>query len=212
MSGHALGADLIVAWFDRAATVIHENRDLLTQLDSERGDADHGTNMDSGFSAIRSQLDAEPPANARAAMSAAARVIRRGMGGTSGALWASALRRAANALPDHDPFDEHDLAQVLRALGEAMQELGGAREGQNTGLDALLPASRAFEDSDLLRLDLSAAVRAAADAAAAGARATAGRVAELGRASYLGERGIAAQDPGATSAALVIRALAEVTT
>ena len=125
------------------------------------------------------------------------------MGGTSGPLWSAALRRAGRSIGD----DPRTLADALAAASAAVTEIGGAAEGDNTMLDALLPAARTLEHAFNHGAALPDALTAAAQAADRGAAATATRIATKGRASYPGERGLGSADPGATSAAIVIRSL-----
>jgi dihydroxyacetone kinase-like protein len=128
------------------------------------------------------------------------------VGGASGPLWGSALRRAGRAVGD-GALDGPALVGALDAALTAVRELGAAEPGDKTMVDALGPAVAALRE----RLDagdaLPDALAAAADAADEGARATAPMQARKGRASYLGERSVGHQDPGATSTALIIRAL-----
>jgi phosphoenolpyruvate---glycerone phosphotransferase subunit DhaL len=194
-----LDAAFAVAWMHAAATRLEAAVPLLTELDAARGDADHGVNMQRGFAAIAQRLEEAPPADAEAALLEASKVLRRTVGGTSGPLWSVALRRAGKALGAGEP-----LGDALAAAAAGVGEIGGAQEGDNTMLDALLPAARALRAE---HGSLREGVEAAAEAADAGAASTADRVATKGRASYLGERGVGSPDPGAASAAIVVRAL-----
>jgi len=187
-------AAFAVAWMTAAATALDEACGHLTELDAQRGDADHGVNMQRGFAAIAAALKEDPPDTAGEALLTASKVLRKTTGGTSGPLWSAALRRAGKTLEA-----DGSLAEALEAAAAAVSDLGGAEEGDNTMLDALLPAARTLAGGGSLV--------AAAEAAEAGAASTSDRVATKGRASYLGERGVGSADPGATSAAIVIRAL-----
>ena len=129
------------------------------------------------------------------------------MGGASGPLWGSALRRAGRSLGDAAEIDGAQLAAAIDAALAAIKELGAAAVGDKTIVDALEPAAAALRDAVGAGQPLSRAVAAAAAAAEEGARATLPLQARKGRASYLGERSIGHQDPGATSTALIMRAL-----
>jgi len=196
-----------VAWMNAAAAALDDACPLLTELDAARGDADHGVNMQRGFAAIAAHLAEATPASPGEALLASAKVLRGTMGGTSGPLWSAALRRAGKALGTQPRVPADALAEALNAAAAAVAEIGGAAEGENTMLDALLPAARALEQAFRNDATLTEAVQAAASAAEAGAAETASRVAVKGRASYLGERGVGNRDPGATSAAIIIRSL-----
>jgi dihydroxyacetone kinase-like protein len=123
-------------------------------------------------------------------------------------LYGSAFRAAAKALTGPE-VDAAALGAALREGLAAIQKLGAAAPGDKTIVDALGPAVEAFERS--APEGVAAAAAAAADAAEAGAKETIPLQARKGRASYLGPRSVGHQDPGATSTALILRALAEVT-
>ena len=129
------------------------------------------------------------------------------VGGASGPLWGSALRRAGRTLGDEPIFDMPQLVDALEAALAAIVDLGAAAPGDKTMVDAMEPAVTVLRQQ--LGSDASPEVmlRAAAEAAEEGMRATVPMQARKGRASYLGERSIGHQDPGATSTALIIRAL-----
>jgi dihydroxyacetone kinase-like protein len=129
------------------------------------------------------------------------------VGGASGPLWGSAFRHAGRTLGDAAEWDAAQLLAALEAARDGVVELGAAAPGDKTMVDALTPAVDAMRASLDGGSSLPAAVAAAAEAAEEGARATVPLQARKGRASYLGERSIGHQDPGATSVALVIRAL-----
>jgi dihydroxyacetone kinase-like protein len=207
--GTGVNAGTVQRWLRAAATSLHEQRDYLTQLDAAIGDADHGTNMDRGFTAVLEKLEelngTTPPG--RLLTTAGATLISK-VGGASGPLWGTALRRAGRALGDSEDFGPSELVEALDAALVGVVELGAATEGDKTMVDALAPALRALRE----RLDggasLQDALAAASSASEDGMKATVPMQASKGRASYLGERSIGHQDPGATSTALIIAALA----
>ena len=201
-----MDAETVKRWLTEAAVSVREQRDYLTQLDAAIGDADHGTNMDRGFTAVVEKLDGleAPPGKL---LTTAGSTLVSTVGGASGPLWGTALRRAGRALGDAEDFDGRDLAEALDAALAGIVELGAAQEGDKTMVDALGPAVRALrarlEDGGELAEALADARAACED----GMRATTPLQASKGRASYLGERSIGHQDPGATSTALIIAAL-----
>jgi dihydroxyacetone kinase-like protein len=200
-----MNAQTITRWMEESASAIGERRDYLTQLDAAIGDADHGANMDRGFTAVVSSLDGlgdQPPGRV---LIAAGRTLISNVGGASGPLWGSALRGAGKALGDEPEFGPDDLADAFDAALAAVVELGAAEEGDKTMVDALAPAIRAYREG--LGDGVGEALDAAAAAAEEGMRATTPMLARKGRASYLGERSIGHQDPGATSAAIIVAAL-----
>jgi phosphoenolpyruvate---glycerone phosphotransferase subunit DhaL len=197
-------------WMTRAAAAIEAEADHLTQLDSAIGDGDHGINMTRGMRAVTAALadgDAAAPPGKRLIL--AGKTLVSTVGGASGPLWGSALRRGGRALGDAPELDGGAILEALTAALGAVQELGAAVPGDKTMVDALEPAVAALRERLAAGDALGSALGAAAEAAEAGARATTPMQARKGRASYLGERSVGHQDPGATSTALIVRALGD---
>jgi dihydroxyacetone kinase-like protein len=203
-------AETVTSWLGEAEQQIKANSDYLTQLDAAIGDGDHGTNMRRGFDAVGKALagqgDATPPGQL---LILAGKTLVATVGGASGPLWGTAFRRAGRALQDAEEFDGHALATALDAAVDGVVELGAAAPGDKTMVDALRPAASALRDALDSGQPLAQAARAAAEAAQGGAEATVPMQARKGRASYLGERSIGHQDPGATSAAIILAALSQ---
>jgi len=190
------------------AVSIAEQRDYLTQLDAAIGDADHGTNMNRGFTAVEAKmagLDGGTPPG-RALMQAGSTLVST-VGGASGPLWGSALRRAGKALGDAETFAATELVDALQAALDGIVELGAAEPGDKTIVDALAPAVAALRAGVEQGNPLAAALTDARAAAEEGMHATVPMQARKGRASYLGERSVGHQDPGATSTTLIVAAL-----
>ncbi|WP_159765676.1 dihydroxyacetone kinase subunit DhaL [Streptomyces sp. HM190] len=194
-----LDADFFRRWMTATAASVEREADRLTALDSPIGDADHGSNLHRGFTAVRSVLEKEAPDTPGGVLVLAGRQLISTVGGASGPLYGTLLRRTGKALGDAAEVSDTDLASALRTGVEAVMALGGAAPGDKTMIDALVPAVDALDRS-------FAAARTAAEE---GALATTPLQARKGRASYLGERSIGHQDPGATSAALLVAALAD---
>ncbi|WP_307167489.1 dihydroxyacetone kinase subunit DhaL [Streptomyces rishiriensis] len=194
-----LDADFFRRWMTATASSVDREADRLTALDSPIGDADHGSNLRRGFTAVSAALEKEAPETPGAVLVLAGRQLISTVGGASGPLYGTLLRRTGKALGDAAEVDEEGFAEALRAGVDAVMQLGGAAPGDKTMIDALVPAVDALPDG-------FGAARAAAEQ---GAEATTPLQARKGRASYLGERSIGHQDPGATSAALLIAALAD---
>ncbi|GGT51381.1 dihydroxyacetone kinase subunit L [Streptomyces kurssanovii] len=197
-----LDAEFFRRWLAAVAASVDREADRLTELDSAIGDADHGSNLRRGFTAVVAVLEKEPPATPGAVLMLAGRQLVSTVGGASGPLYGTLLRRTGKALGDDAEVTPGQLAEALRAGVAAVAQLGGAKAGDKTMLDALEPAVAALGDTT----ESFAAAREAADR---GASATVPLQARKGRASYLGERSIGHQDPGATSSALLLAALAE---
>ena len=195
-------------WFDGSAVALHEQRDYLTQLDAAIGDADHGTNMDRGFASVVAkleELDGSTPPGKTLVLAGSTLVST--VGGASGPLWGTALRRAGRSMGDGETFDGAALAVALEAALDGIVELGAAQPGDKTMVDALEPAVRVLREQVDGGATVEHAVTAAREAAEEGMRGTVPLQASKGRASYLGERSIGHQDPGATSTVFILRAL-----
>jgi phosphoenolpyruvate---glycerone phosphotransferase subunit DhaL len=205
-----MDAALARDWMRAAAEAIAAGADGLTRLDSAIGDGDHGVNLQRGFTAVVAALEKSPPETVSEVLVKSGATLMSRVGGASGPLYGSALRAAGKALPATPEVQPADLATALRAGLAAVRKLGGAAPGDKTLIDAYGPAVDAFEEAVAGGADLAGAARAAARAAQAGAEATVPLQARKGRASYLGERSIGHQDPGAASTSLIFGALAEV--
>ncbi len=203
-----LDTGFVQRWIDEAAAQIHRQRDYLTQLDAAIGDADHGVNMDRGFSAARDAVVVGSRATPAGLLDQVGSTLVLRVGGAAGPLFGTALRRAAEAVGDEEVLDGESILRGIRAGLEGIQRLGAAVEGDKTIVDAYAPALLAFERGVRGGRDVAAAAAKAAAAADAGARATVPMQARKGRASYLGPRSVGHQDPGATSTALLFAALA----
>lgn len=193
-------------WLHQFATLVNQNRSYLTDLDSAIGDADHGSNMARGMTAVVDQMPAGgPPAEL---LKKAGMTLVSSVGGASGPLFGTFFMRCATALGADDSVPAASLAAALRAGLEGVIARGKAEPGDKTMIDAMGPAVTAIEQSLAAGESLGEATRAGAAAARAGRDATVELVARKGRASYLGERSKGHQDPGATSTAYLFEALA----
>jgi dihydroxyacetone kinase-like protein len=208
IAGASVQASTVTAWMSEIAGAVSAERDYLTQLDAAIGDGDHGINMDRGFGAVQQALaEQDPDVPPGRLLIVAGKTLVSTVGGASGPLWGAAFRRAGRALGDAPEWDAERLREALEAARDGVVELGAAAPGDKTMVDALTPAVDAMRSSLDAGAGLVEAVAAASKAAEDGARATVPLQARKGRASYLGERSIGHQDPGATSVALVMRAL-----
>jgi dihydroxyacetone kinase-like protein len=205
-----INSQTIKSWLAEAEQQIKARSDYLTQLDAAIGDGDHGTNMRRGFDAVGKALAGEgnglPPGQL---LTIAGKTLVATVGGASGPLWGSGLRRAGRALGTAEAVDCKQLADALDEAVAGIVDLGQAAPGDATMIDALKPAAEALHKAAAAGQPLQQAIRAAAAAAKVGAESTVPMQARKGRASYLGPRSIGHQDPGATSAAIVIAALSK---
>ena len=205
------------AWLRLSAERLHDQATTLTQLDQAIGDGDHGINMDRGFTAIAAMLDAQATPNGDSSGQAVGGLLRqagqtliRTVGGASGPLYGTALLRAAAVYARAEQPSVADTVAAMKAAAEGVGSLGRSTTGEKTMLDALVPAVTAAQAALDAGRDDRAVLAAAREAADAGAESTIPMLATKGRASYLGERSVGHQDPGATSAALLVGALADV--
>jgi dihydroxyacetone kinase-like protein len=207
--GPVIDAAFFRRWLVAAAAVIDREADQLTELDSPIGDADHGANMRRGFTAARGAIEKEPPETPGDVLVQTGRHLISTVGGASGPLYGTLLRKAGKALGDSAQVTPEQLRDALKAGVDGVAQLGGAAPGDKTMLDALVPAVEALSFALDKGAGLIDALAAARIAAQEGALATVPLQARKGRASYLGERSIGHQDPGATSAYLLISSAAE---
>ena len=189
------------------AAVIAENRIALVELDRAIGDADHGENLDRGFSAVTGRVVVGEGTTVAEVLRGVATTLMSVVGGAAGPLYGTAFLRAGKGVGEG--ASAADVAAALTAALEGIQARGRATEGEKTMVDAWAPAARAAREAADAGATAAGALRAAADAAAAGAEATEPLVATKGRASYLGERSAGHRDPGAQSTALILGAAAD---
>jgi dihydroxyacetone kinase-like protein len=196
-------------WVRAFARLVAEHKDELTELDAAIGDADHGANMDRGLQAAVAALDETRPETASALFSKVGMTLVSTVGGASGPLFGTLFLRMGSSLGDAKEVTTEQLAAALRAGLEGVVARGRAEPGDKTMYDALAPAVEALERAAADDAPVREALAAALAAAKAGRDATTPMLARKGRASYLGERSVGHQDPGATSVALLVAAMAE---
>jgi dihydroxyacetone kinase-like protein len=190
-------------WLREFARVIAEQREELSDLDAAIGDGDHGTNMDRGMQAVVASLSGDTVGDA---FKHVGMTLVSTVGGASGPLYGTFFLRFAAATGALPEIDSAQFATAMRAGLDGIVARGKAEPDDKTMFDALAPAVQSLEAG--ASGSFGDALRAAADAADKGRDATIEMLARKGRASYLGERSIGHQDPGATSAALLVRAAA----
>jgi dihydroxyacetone kinase-like protein len=197
------------SWVRGFAALVAENKVQLTALDAAIGDADHGINMDRGMTAVLAALDGDESLSSAAAFfKKVGMTLVSSVGGASGPLYGTFFLRVGTACGDVESLEPEGFAKALRAGLEGIVARGKAEAGDKTMYDALAPAVDALDGALAGGADLSDGLAAATAAANAGRDATTPMLARKGRASYLGERSVGHQDPGATSAALLIQAAA----
>jgi dihydroxyacetone kinase-like protein len=196
-------------WVRKFATLVADNRDHLTELDAAIGDADHGSNMDRGMKAAVAALDETAPTTAGALFTKVGMTLVSTVGGASGPLFGTFFLRMGTSFGDSDTTTPLGFAAALRSGLGGVVARGKAEPGDKTMYDALAPAVEALDTALGQQSQLATGLKAARDAAAAGRDATTPMLARKGRASYLGERSVGHQDPGATTVALLLEAATE---
>lgn len=200
----------VIRFLERAAELLNQNKDFLTQLDSAIGDADHGINMDRGFAKIMSSLNSVKDKDIGSILRTCSMALVSSVGGAAGPLYGTAFMYAAKVLDKKEELTPEELLQALKAALEGIQARGRATEGEKTMVDAIAPALRAFEEKLRAGASLKEILQATVRAAEEGVKNTIPMKATKGRASYLGERSIGHQDPGATSSYLLFKAMLDV--
>ncbi len=199
----------VLTWLTCYRQVLKDNKDYLTELDSAIGDADHGANMDRGFNAVVAKLPSVEDKDIGAILKTAGMTLVSTVGGAGGPLYGTFFMRAGMAVDGKAELTPDELAAAFDAGVAGVQQRGKATPGEKTMLDSLIPACQALRDSLNDGNDLKVSLDAAAAAAEQGMKDTIPMLATKGRASYLGERSIGHQDPGATSSFLLVQCAAD---
>jgi dihydroxyacetone kinase-like protein len=208
MTDQTVDVAALTRWIHEFAREIGENAQLLSDLDAAIGDADHGINMERGMTAVVGALEETAPVDMSALCKQVGMTLVKSVGGASGPLYGTFFLRMAPPLGTADSVAATDFAKALRAGVEGVVQRGRAESGDKTMYDALAPALDALDAALASGAGLSAALSNAATAARDGRDATESMVARKGRASYLGQRSVGHQDPGATSSAMLMAAAA----
>ena len=205
----SISRDDILAWLQDVARIIAENRDYLVQLDSPIGDADHGANMDRGFKAIMGKMGEISDKDIGTIFKTAAMTLIATVGGASGPLYGTFFLQAGTKTAGKMEISIEEWAVVLEAALAGIVMRGKAEVNQKTMVDALTPAVQALKQAIAEGKSQAEALELSAEAARQGMLATIPMLALKGRASYLGERSIGHQDPGATSSYLILNSAAK---
>lgn len=190
----------------KIADSIIANKEFLTELDREIGDADHGINMARGYTEALGQLP-QDEADIGAVLKKTGMVLLSKVGGASGPLYGTAYMKAAKAAAGKTQLTVQDGREILEAVIGGIKQRGKAERGEKTMLDAIIPAYEAYAAAADGGKDLAGCLDAMCAAAKEGVEYTKTIRATKGRASYLGDRSIGHQDPGATSSLLTMEAV-----
>jgi dihydroxyacetone kinase-like protein len=202
-----ISKEQIVQWLQNSAAVMAENKEYLTQLDSPIGDADHGINMNRGFNKVLEKLPTVSDKDIGSILKTTGMALISSVGGASGPLYGTFFTRSGTALSAKEELSGNDLYMLFETGVEGIQQRGRTQLGDKTMYDALLPALEALKAATDNEQSIASALEQAVAAAKQGMEDTIPLQAKKGRASYLGERSIGHQDPGATSSYLLLKAL-----
>ncbi|HAT4500087.1 TPA: dihydroxyacetone kinase ADP-binding subunit DhaL [Serratia marcescens] len=206
----ALTKQQVVDWLMRCGEVFSRERDFLTRLDTEIGDADHGLNMNRGFNKVVEKLPSVADKDIGFILKNTGMTLLSSVGGASGPLFGTFFIRAAQAANAKQSLELAELHQMMQEGVEGVVMRGKAEPGDKTMCDVWWPVVESLGQSAQQNLSVAEALQRAADSAERAVESTITMQARKGRASYLGERSIGHQDPGATSVMLMMKTLAEV--
>ena len=189
------------------AEKVQEQKDFLTELDNEIGDGDHGINLARGFGAVKEKLPGLADKDVGAILKESGMTLVSTVGGASGPLYGTAFMKAGMACKGLSELDGEQFLKAFSAAVAGIKQRGKSEEGEKTMLDALCPAERALTEALGSGASLKEALGKAVDAAEEGLVHTKDIIATKGRASYLCERSLGHQDPGATSSLLMLQVM-----
>lgn len=187
---------------------MEEEKEYLTELDQPIGDSDHGINLARGFGAVEQKLPSLEEKDIGTILKTVGMTLVSTVGGASGPLYGSAFMKAGAAMAGKNEMDIKDFLAMMKAAEEAVAQRGKAAAEEATMLDAMIPSLKAMEEAEAAGEDPGKVMEAGVKAAWAGAEHTKDLVATKGRASYVGERGLGHQDPGATSYSYMLEVIA----
>jgi dihydroxyacetone kinase-like protein len=200
----------VIRFIEEVAAQVRDQRDYLTQLDAAIGDADHGANLDRGFRTVLTRLPGVADKDIGTILKTVGTTLVSTVGGASGPLYGTAFLRASAVATNRTELDEAAIINALEAALEGLHARGKAQRGEKTMIDAVAPGVETLRQAYAAGDPFVVALQKAVAATAAGMQATTDMLATKGRASYLGERSVGHQDPGATSAHLMAQALLRV--
>jgi dihydroxyacetone kinase len=208
-SGNGAKAELkikVSRAIESACQALIDAADELTEMDRVTGDGDLGSSMERAAKAVRERLPSYPLNDLPATLRALAHTVRQELGGSSGPLYGVLLLRCGTVLEASRSIGISQWAEALAQGSQAISDLGGAKPGDRTMLDALDPFVRTLKEAASSKPTRDALL-AAVEAAERGVEATAAMKPRLGRSSYLGDRVLGHPDPGAKALAILLRAV-----
>ena len=186
-----------------------EHSHELTMFDQAIGDGDHGINMKRGMNATMDKAETFADAPISEILKTVGNTLVGTVGGASGPLYGTAFKKAGVACKEKDELTAEDLSDVMQAMIDGIVKRGKATTGEKTMLDALCPAKETYDKAIADGKSITEALAEAEAACWEGVEYTKTIIATKGRASYVGERSIGHQDPGATSMSYLFQAAKE---
>ncbi|WP_461207442.1 dihydroxyacetone kinase subunit DhaL [Clostridium sp. DL1XJH146] len=199
----------VIEVINEIANTIIENKELLTDLDAAIGDADHGINMEKGFLAVKSKLSTVEYMKISDILKTVGMVLVSTVGGASGPLYGTAFMKGSLPVKEKEEIDINDFVEILEAALAGIKMRGKAQFGDKTMIDAIQPAIETMKNEIEKGTDEVIVLEKGKESAMQGVEKTKEIIARKGRASFLGERSIGHQDPGATSSYLILNTIYE---
>ncbi|MDE5420062.1 dihydroxyacetone kinase subunit L [Labilibaculum sp. DW002] len=194
-------------WLKEIAVVMSKDKDYLSQLDAAIGDADHGVNMDRGFQKVLGKLESFNGQDIGAIFKNTGMTLISSVGGASGPLYGKFFMQMGMALKGKMELNLEDLKEGISKGLDGVKGIGKASLGDKTMVDVWIPVVESLNESVNEQETLEIAAAKMVEAAETGLKSTINMIARKGRASYLGERSIGHQDPGATSSCSIVKVL-----
>ncbi|GAA0179522.1 dihydroxyacetone kinase subunit DhaL [Clostridium sediminicola] len=186
-----------------------ENKAFLSELDAAIGDGDHGLNMSRGFSAVVEKIKNDDGKDIGNILKKTGMALISNVGGASGPLYGTAFMKAGVAVAGKSELTINDFIVILEEALAGIKMRGKAQLGDKTMIDAIEPALEALKSAVDNNLSSTESLKLTKEAAYKGVQHTKEIIAKKGRASYLGERSIGHQDPGATSSYIIFETVYE---
>lgn len=198
----------IIIILEKIADMLEENKEFLTELDNVIGDGDHGINMARGFHEIKKQLPTFESKDIGTILKSVGMTLVSKVGGSAGPLYGTAFMKAGMVIGAKEEIDISDFLNGLEAAIEGVKTRGKSTTEEKTMLDAMVPSFNIMKEKITLQASSKEVLQAGVEEAQKGVEHTKELIATKGRASYLGERSVGHQDPGATSYAYILKVIA----
>ncbi len=180
------------------------NEKYFSDLDAAAGDADFGVSLATGFKVVLNKWEEYDRNSISAFLMKVSMVITGNVGGSSGPLWGTAFMRAGISAKGKEEITFTDIASMLRAAIEGIMARGGAKVGDKTLIDGLIPIAEKLEEHGDVE-DPPEVVRMVTQAAEEAVEITTGWIARRGRQSFTGERSAGTPDPGIVAIATIMK-------